>query len=172
MKKIIIITLFCFISIYAQENGGADDILINAKKDYLYHLQRLNIGTTLRFVEAKGDDGWAAAFIRSELDREFNGNWPFKKENSIDIDLKTERKDKMKFWIQEEKHLLPDIEARVYLLLLKNTNGFTKKSGGGRFDNGPSTYRWTLKDNLLIFVSTWHFDSRSSQKYVYVPDAE
>ena len=202
MKKIIIVAAaFCSISIYAQENGGADDILMEAKKDYLYHLAQLNTAyygnryrTELRFVDNGGSRDTVG--IREMLQRvpafqKMKIKWQIKQADFFAFDIRLHIEESRPCFITQAdgtriecvdtsnidtqyKYNIKYMEAVVFFVLLKNTNGFTKKSGEGEIIPSKLTtsYRWALKDNLLIFIYTYAPPKEKIQQYVYLPKVE
>jgi hypothetical protein len=52
---------------------------------------------------------------------------------------------------------------------LKTTDNFTEKSGSGEFipNKVTLTYKWILKDNILIFIFTSRELNHKFQKYIY-----
>jgi hypothetical protein len=153
----VVIIAFYSILVYAQENDSVNSILINAQKDYLYHLQQLNIGTILSFKETTASDKKKPLLITEKLN----------------IDLQIKNVVNMPFDIQE-KCDSASIQVNVFFVLLKNTDGFIKKTGDGEFfpNKVTLTYKWVLIDDLLIFIFTsrelWH----KFQQYVYLPNAK
>jgi len=151
----IIIAILFSISSLSQNYNNSTSILTVCQKDYLYGLSKLNIGTMLQFKEANSNDTTKLLLIKEKLK----------------IDLKVEIYLNIPFTIQEKCDSAA-IQVNVFFILLKNTNDFIAKYGSGEFypNKVTLTYKWVLKNNLLIFVFTSRELTDKLQQYVYLHD--
>jgi len=159
MKKCtFIVTFFCYISIYAQDSVDTNDILTAIKKDYLYNLVQINTNTILTVEET------------TKMDIE-KTHLMIKKILKIDLQIKGVNH----IWLKiKEDSGSAAIEASIYFILLRNTKCFVKKSGNGKLVPSKviQTYKWILKDDLLIFIVTNRQLDHKLQRYVYWPKVE
>jgi hypothetical protein len=162
-KNIILIMFFCYISIYAQSNVDSADVLTAIKKNYLYNLTQINANTILT-IEPHRKEVPVTPLIATTLN----------------IKLQIKETDNISFIIREKEGCEPlkecGLYASVYFIVLKNTKGFSKKSGEGDYVPVPApiAYRWVLNGDVLIFIFTDGYQQLSNkyQRYVYLPAAE
>ncbi|MDR0507211.1 MAG: hypothetical protein LBH32_10425 [Dysgonamonadaceae bacterium] len=155
MKKVFIFLIVLYsISLWSQEKDDTNFLLTNAQKDYLYHLSKLNVETILSFKDFTLNDSKKLSLI----------------EKKFNIDLQIEDEVNILFTIQEKCDSAA-IQVNVFFVLLKSTDSFIEKSGYGEFfpNKVTLTYKWVLKDNLLIFIFTNRELNHKFQQYVYLP---
>jgi len=161
MKKNMFIVIFlCYISIYAQNSVNIDDIFTTVKKDYLYNLVQINTNTNtiLTFNETTEKSQKKRCLVIKET---LKMNLQIKSVNNILLKIK-------------EDSATEAIYANVFCILLRNTKQFTEKTGNGEFapNQVTQTYKWVLKDDLLIFIFTNRPLEHKLQQYVYLPSVE
>lgn len=156
MKKIIVILISiisCSVSINAQKMDTISNILINAQKNYLYRLCLMNTQTIISFKTTIPSDQKKILLIKEILG----------------VELQVENVVNIPFFIQEKCDSAA-IKANVFFILLEETDIFIKKSGNGEItpNKATLTYKWQLKDNLLIFIFTNRELNHKFQKYIYM----
>jgi hypothetical protein len=157
MKKIfIIIAMFFSISLLSQNYENSQSALSICQKDYLYGLSKLNIGTILQFKATNSSDTTKLSLIKEKLN----------------IDFKVEGFENIPFTIQEKCDFFA-IQVNVFFILLKDSSEFETKYGSGEFfpNKVTLTYKWVLKNNILIFIFTGRELTDKLQRYVYLPNS-
>jgi hypothetical protein len=177
-KNIFIITLFCHISIFAQNSVDSTNVLTAIKKDYLYNLTQINTNTILIIDPYQKNVQFPSAIAKT-----LNIKLQIKETDNLSFTIREKEEckplkemDNGYLTIQEKEGCNPyRLSVSVYFIVLKSTNGFSKKSGDGDFiSKAPDSYRWVLKGDILIFIFTRGFRQLSNtlQRYVYLPAAE
>ena len=150
---IVIVILFS-ISLLAQDYDNNNFTLAVCQKDYLYGLSKSNVNTILQFKATNSKDTTKLLLIKEKLN----------------IDLKVESYENTPFTIQEKCDSAA-IQVNVFFVLLKDTTDFIKDYGSGEFfpNKVTLTYKWVLKNNVLIFIFTSRELTDRFQQYVYLP---
>lgn len=149
----ILFFVCCSTSVFSQTNEEISRMLVDEQKDYLYHLCQINNQRILIFKKPSSNEQDRLMLIK----------------NILDINFQKENVKNIPFSIKE-KCDSASIKANVFFIYIENAESLIEKKGCGEIhpNKVTLTYKWLIRDNVVIFIFTSRELEHRFQKYVYL----